>query len=70
MGDRRAAIEKVSCYSCRHTLASAAPTFNDGIWTVVCPACAVVNKLKPIPDREGHFMVSGAFIVVQKSPGN
>jgi hypothetical protein len=67
MDERRAAIDEFSCFSCKDTLANTVPTFNDGIWTAVCPACSVVNKLTPAPDREGHFTVSGAFFIVPKA---
>jgi len=68
MEERRAAIDELSCFSCKQTLANAAPTFNDDIWTVACPACGVVNKLTPALDRADHFKVSGAFFVIQKAP--
>ena len=60
-------MDDISCFSCECTLANATPIFNNDIWTVVCPECAVVNKLTPTPDREDHFTVSGAFFVIQKA---
>ena len=61
-------MKDFNCYSCKSTLANAAPACKDNTWTVACPECAVVNKLTPVPDRDGHFTVSGAFFVVQKTP--
>lgn len=59
-------MDEIGCYSCEYMLANVAPTFDGHIWTVKCPACGVVNKLAPAPDREGQFTVSGAFFVIQK----
>ena len=60
-------MDEVSCFSCNYTLANVSPIFDNGIWTAVCPACAVVNKLTPTPDREDRFTVSGAIFVIQKA---
>ncbi len=61
-------MDEIGCFSCKYMLANAAPAFDGHIWTVICPACGVVNKLTPTPDRTVHFKVSGAFFVFQKAP--
>lgn len=59
-------MDGLSCFSCKEPLANTTPTFKNDLWTVTCPACSVVNKLMPDPDRERHFKVSGAFFIYQR----
>lgn len=54
-------------FGCEDTLASITPTFRNGMWTVKCPTCGVVNKLAPDPERRHAFIVSGAFFITQKT---
>lgn len=59
-------MNELTCFSCKESLTSAVPTLDGDAWTAQCLACAIVNKLTPIPDRDGHFTVSGAFFIVQR----
>ncbi len=53
-------------FGCEDALATTTPTFKNGLWTVTCPTCGIVNKLAPDPQREHAFVVSGAFFVSQR----
>ncbi len=54
-------------FGCDDSLANVTPEFSNGLWTVACPTCGVVNKLAPDPQRRHAFIVSGAFFATQKS---
>ena len=55
-------------FGCDDSLQNITPTYRNGLCTVKCPTCGVINKLSPDPQRSGAFVVSGAFFAVQK-PG-
>ena len=55
-------------FGCEGTLANLTPDFSNGLWTVACPACGVVNKLAPDPQRPHAFIVCGAFFGTPETP--
>ncbi len=57
-------------FGCDDSLASVTPSYRNGLWTVKCPTCGVVNKLARDPHRSDRFVVSGAFFVVEKIPSS
>ena len=54
-------------FGCDDSFANVTPEFSNGLWTVACPTCGVVNKLAPDPQRRHAFIVSGAFFGTEKS---
>ena len=56
-------MEGLKCFSCKGTLENARAIYKNEIWTVPCPHCAVINRLKPHAEIEGQFVVTGAFFV-------
>ena len=53
-------------FGCDDSLQNITPTYRNGLWTVKCATCGVVNKLSPDPQRSGAFVVTGAFFAVQR----
>ncbi len=49
-------------FGCREKGDVSTADFKNGLWTITCPACGVVTKLKPDPERRHAFVVSGAFL--------
>ncbi len=59
-------VKNFACYSCKGALAASIPKLENDAWTATCPACGVLNKLTPVPDQEGDYVVSGAYFIVRK----
>ena len=49
-------MDDLKCYSCKEPLTASTGKLQDNVWTVLCPACKVVNKLAPDPDRGGTLV--------------
>ncbi len=62
-------MENLECYSCKGTLSQAVRKFENDVWTTRCPACGVVNKLRPRDSEARDFVVTGAFFIVDKTRG-
>ena len=56
-------MEGLKCFSCKGALENARAIFKDEVWTVSCPHCAVINRLKPHPEIPEQFVVTGAFFI-------
>jgi hypothetical protein len=63
-------VKGYHAFGCDDSLASVTPSYRNGLWTVKCPTCGVVNKLARDPQRSDRFVVSGAFFVVEKIPSS
>ncbi len=60
---RNLTMKGYHAFGCENTVANISPAFRNGLWTVKCPVCGVINKLAPDPERRGTFIVIGAFFV-------
>jgi hypothetical protein len=56
-------MEGLKCFSCKGALENARAILKDEVWTVSCPDCAVINRLKPHPENPDQFVVTGAFFI-------
>ena len=56
-------MDVLRCFSCKGSLEKSTAILKDELWTVSCPNCAVINRLKPDPEAEGKFIVTGAFFI-------